>query len=222
MTEISLRVGVIIPANNTTVEAEIPRLAPVPVEIIACRVKRGPGLLTGEDIPAYKENAKTAIATLVDERPDVIIYGCTAAGILSGPEQDMAFTAELSSVFGVPVVSTACAMTQILQRDGIDRVDVVSPYHTEVNDALEAFLAYSEITATRVASLEAKDVEALGEMTAQDVYGFAGRPLADDAKGLFIACSQLPTFEILPALRRDHGAPVWSSIAAAAELAFAA
>lgn len=222
MADAPLRIGVIIPANNTTMEAEVPRLAPVPVEVLTCRVKRGPGLLTAADIPAYKKNAMAAIRDLVDQRPHLVIYGCTAAGILSGPKKDTAFTSELRDLFGVPVVSTARAMVDILDRDGVERVDVVSPYHAEVNAALQDFLAEAGIKANRVASLEAKDVESLGRMTAEDVHAFAARPLSADAQGLFIACSQLPTYDILAALRRDHGVPVWSSIAAATHLAFAA
>ena len=222
MADAPVRIGLIIPANNTTMEAEVPRLAPVPVEVVTCRVKRGPGLLSAADIPSYKQNALAAISALRDARPDRVIYGCTAAGFLSGPEKDTSFTDELRDLFGVPVVSTARAMADMLHREGVKRVDVVSPYHDEVNEALRTFLARAEIEALRIASLEAKDVESLGRMTAQDVYGFAARALSPSAQGLFIACSQLPTFEILDALRHDHGVPVWSSIAAATELVFAA
>jgi maleate cis-trans isomerase len=43
--------------------------------------------------------------------------------------------------------------------------------------------------------------------------------VTDRHEALFIACSQLPTLGILEALRRDLGIPVWTSIAATAEIA---
>ena len=40
--------------------------------------------------------------------------------------------------------------------------------------------------------------------------------MTPDADALFIACSQLPTRDILDDLERDFGKPVWSSIKATA------
>jgi maleate cis-trans isomerase len=47
----------------------------------------------------------------------------------------------------------------------------------------------------------------------------ARRTVTDRHDALFIACSQLPTLDILQGLRRDLGITVWSSIAATAAIA---
>lgn len=215
-------IGIIVPANNTTMEPEIAKATGYQAIVTPARVTRGEGLLSGGDLGPYKKQAWKAAEALADTRPDVVLYGCTAAGLLNGPEKDAAFTTELEALFKVPVVSTARAMVEILKREGVAKVDVVSPYHAEVNEALVAFLAADGIEACRVSSLAAKDVHALGRLTALDVYKVAGQAPTPGAQALFIACSQLPTAEILPALREEHGLPVWSSIAATAELGLAA
>lgn len=215
-------IGVIVPANNTTMEPEVAKAAGYQAVVTPARVTRGPGLLTAADLGPYKKNAWKAAEALADTHPDVVLYGCTAAGLLNGPDKDAAFTAELEGLFKVPVVSTARAMVDILKREGAVRVDVVSPYHVEVNEALAAFLARDGIEACRVTTLETKDVHALGRFTADDVYKVASRKPTPGAQAVFIACSQLPTADILPRLRQEHGVPVWSSIAATAELGLAA
>jgi len=99
-------------------------------------------------------------------------------------------------------------------------VDVVSPYSAEVNDALRDFMADAGITDSRVASLSAANVDALGRLTADDVYRVAAQRPTAGAEAVFIACSQLPTAGILARLRKELGIPVWSSISATAELGF--
>lgn len=215
------RIGIIVPANNTTMEPEIAQLAPFPIAVTVARVVRGPGLLTRADLPGYKANARTAARTLIESRPSTVFYGCTAAGFLSGLDVDTAFTAELSELFGVPVLSTARAMVEIFLREGAKAVDVVSPYSAEVNEALREFLADAGIAVERITSLSATDVHALGQLTAEDVYAAAARRPTAGAQAVFIACSQLPTVGILARLRKELGIPVWSSIAATAELGFA-
>ncbi len=221
MTGRPARIGIIVPANNTTMEPEIAQLAPFPVTLTVARVVRGPGLLTRADMPAYKANARTTAKALLEVRPDAVFYGCTAAGFLGGPALDTAFTTELAALFGVPVLSTARAMVRILEWEGAKTVDVISPYSAEVNDALVAFMADAGIAVSRVASLSAADVNALGRLTAEDVYAVASRRPTAGAQAVFIACSQLPTAGILARLRKELGIPVWSSISATAELGFA-
>lgn len=214
------RIGIIVPANNTTMEPEIAQLAPVPVALTVARVVRGPGLLTRADLPGYKANARATAKTLLEVRPDAVFYGCTAAGFLGGPVLDTAFTTELAALFGVPVLSTARAMVEILEREGARTVDVISPYSAEVNDALRDFMADAGITVSRVASLSAANVDALGRLTADDVYRVAAQRPTAGAQAVFIACSQLPTAGILARLRKELAIPVWSSISATAELGF--
>jgi maleate cis-trans isomerase len=214
------RIGIIVPANNTTMEPEIAQLASFPVALAVARVVRGPGLLTRADLPGYKANARATAKTLLEVRPDAVFYGCTAAGFLGGPVLDSAFTTELAALFGVPVLSTARAMVEILEREGARTVDVISPYSAEVNDALRDFMADAGITVSRVASLSAANVDALGRLTADDVYRVAAQPPTAGAQAVFIACSQLPTAGILARLRKELAIPVWSSISATAELGF--
>ena len=56
----------------------------------------------------------------------------------------------------------------------------------------------------------------LGSIASPEVARLARETMRDDCDALFIACSQLPTRDIVAPLQRDFGRPVWSSIQATA------
>jgi len=81
-----------------------------------------------------------------------------------------------------------------------------------VNAGLASFMAHAGITLGRVARLHAPDVEALGRLTEADVTQAAHSLIGAQGDAVFIACSQLPTANILADLRVALGKPVLSSI----------
>jgi len=197
---------------------EVAALAPAGATIDVVRVERGKGLLTKADIPAYKDKARAALAAFTGPRPDLALYGCTAAGFLAGPESDTSFTAEIEATLGVPTVSAAGAMVAMLTREGVHRIAVLSPYSDEVNAALKAFLAAGGFEVDQFLQLVAKDVEALGRLTASDVEQKAITIERKGIDGIFIACAQLPTLSVVGRLRARFGVPLWTSILAATTL----
>jgi len=62
----------------------------------------------------------------------------------------------------------------------------------------------------------ATNAEELGRIGVAEVAALARQTVAPGDDALFIACSQLPTFEFLDELRDERARPVWSSILATA------
>ena len=210
-----LRVGLIVPINNTTMERELLGALPPGSSCVTLRIPRGKGLLTREVLPAYQD-ASLALAREFPAALDIIAYGCTAAGFLAGPPADAALAARIEAATGTAVVTTARAMVAELLAASVRRVDLVTPYADAVNQGLEAFLAASAIAVGRIERLPAPDVDALGRLTADDVAAAARRLTGSDSDAIFIACSQLPTATVLGPLREACGKPVLSSIQATA------
>ncbi|WP_270937971.1 maleate cis-trans isomerase family protein [Falsiroseomonas oryzae] len=211
------RVGLMVPANNTTMERELAAWLPPGSQVTRVGIPRGPGLMTKESIPGYRNAAiKLARQHFAEGAYDAIAYGCTAAGFISGPAGDAELADLLSKATGLPVVTTARSMVTALQHDGLRNIAVVTPYHADVNEQLKAFLAESGIRVARLASFKATDVAALGRIVAAEVRELARHTMTKECDGMFIACSQLPTFEILDDLVREFGRPVRSSISATA------
>jgi maleate cis-trans isomerase len=212
----ALRVGLMVPANNTTMERELVAWLPAGASCMTLRIPRGKGALTLADIPAYVAHATMLAKAFADEPIDIVVYGCTAAGILAGPRRDAEIAASLARVTGKPVVTTAGAMVDSLHHAGAQEVALVTPYQDLVNEQLKAFLAASGIHVRKLASFGAASTEELAAISAGQVAGLARQTMDDDCDALFIACSQLPTYAILGGLAQEFGRPVLSSIQASA------
>ncbi len=213
----ALRVGLMVPINNTTMEGELAAWLPAGSSVTRVGIPRGAGLLTRETMPAYRDAAVALAAQHFSSAThDILAYGCTAAGFISGPRGDAELQAELSRVTGLPVVTTARAMVVALQAAGARRIAVVTPYQDAVNDQLSEFLADGGIAVERLATFRAPDVAALGRITAEEVRGLAETTMGEDCDALFIGCSQLPTHAVLGGLAARFGKPALSSIQATA------
>ncbi|MBM3531152.1 MAG: hypothetical protein FJX62_24005 [Alphaproteobacteria bacterium] len=212
-----LKVGLMVPANNTTMEVELAAWLPAGSAVTTVKIPRGAGLLNKDTLPAYRDSAVSlAREHFAGAGLDLIAYGCTAAGFISGPSGDAELAGMLSRETGLPVVTTARAMVHALQHVGARRIAVVTPYSDNVNAQLAAFLADGGIGVARMDTFRAPDVMALGRITADEVRTLARATMAPDCDALFIGCSQLPTHSILSGLQAEFGRPAWSSIYATA------
>lgn len=209
-------VALMVPINNTTMEGELRAHLPPGTRLTTLKIPRGQGLLTPATIPAYKQQALALAATLADQPIDLLAYGCTAASFLSGPAGDAALQAELAQVVGKPVVTTAQAMVLALQAAQAQRIALVTPYQDTVNQQLKLFLTSAGMTVAAFDSLYAANVEALGQIKSDAVARLARATMTPDCDAMFIACSQLPTLDILAPLQAEFTRPVLSSIQATA------
>jgi maleate cis-trans isomerase len=209
----------VVPANNTTMQPELDALCPGLAPFSVARVRRPPRTLVVDDLPAYADSTMEAVAPFLAGRHPLVVYGCTAAGFLGGPEGNRRMTEALREQTGATVVSTSDAMIQVLRHEGVHEVAVVTPYLPAVNDGLRRYLASEGIAVEVLKSFLCETTAALGEITEGQVRDLALRTVTTGTKALFIACSQLPTLGLVPELRARLGIPVWSSIAATARAA---
>jgi maleate cis-trans isomerase len=148
-------------------------------------------------------------------RPDVVLYGCTTAGFLSGPVGDEEMRKALADIVGAPSVTTASSMVDALRSADIERVAVVTPYLEASNRGLKDFLAAKGIEVAALDSFFFETTDQYDKVTEDEVYQLAAATGRDaDADGLFIACTQLPTIGILGKLRESLQQPVLGAIEA--------
>lgn len=212
-----LRVGLMVPANNTTMAHEILAWLPPGSTVDTVHIPRGKGLMSAEMLPAYRAQALELARRFATPEIDVIAYGCTAAGFLSGPVGDASLAEALEGVTGKPVVTTARSMVVALMEEAkAESIALVTPYSERVNNQLKVFLDEAEIEVKRMRTFNAPDTDALGRIAAHQVEALARETMGTDCDALFIACSQLPTATILSGLAREFDRPAWSSIRATA------
>ncbi len=211
-----VRVGLMVPENNTTMEPELLGWLPAGSSCQTLRIPRGAGLLTPEAIPQYRESALQLARSFDSGALDVVAYGCTAAGFILGPEGDASIAHDLAGVTRLPVVTTAGAMVLGLQAMGARRIFLLTPYQDDVNRRIREFLGHGGIEVAGLDSFRAANVQELGAITSEQVQARALRAPLDGCDAMFIACSQLPTLTILETLTAALGVPVLSSIQATA------
>ena len=207
-----LKIMLIIPANNTTMSSEMLAWLPEGSSCSLVRIPRGPGLLNKDTLPAYKETTIELCAQAADASYDAVAYGCTAAGFILGPDGDTEMSTRISQVTGKRVVTTAKSMVLALQAIQAKSIALLTPYQEDVNTRLKYFLGCAGISVKYFDSFYAPNVTALGQITATEVKLRAQKLWRPDADALFIACSQLPTFEINELLSEEFSKPVLSSI----------
>ncbi len=214
--EVALRIALMVPINNTTMEQELLAWLPGGTRCTTLRIPRGKGTLTPGDIPAYISQAKAMAAALAAEDLDLVVYGCTAASFLAGPARDAEIAAALSEITGKPTVTTASSMVASLHYAGARNIALVTPYSDLVNEKLKALLDQAEIRVRRLSSFQVASVDELAAIDSAAVAARARETMSDDCEAMFIACSQLPTYTIIGALEDEFRRPVWSSIRATA------
>jgi len=212
----ALRVGLMVPANNTTMEGELVAWLPQGSSCMTLRIPRGKSTLTLADIPAYIAQAIALARSFEGEPIDIVVCGCTAAGILAGPARDAEIAATLRKTAGRPVVTTAGAMVDSLRHAGAESVALVTPYQELVNEQLRSFLRTAGIHVHKLATFAAATTEELARITSAQVADLARKTMDDDCDAMFVAGSQLPTYSILGGLAREFRRPVLSSIQASA------
>lgn len=141
-----MRIGLLTPAGNTTIEDDFARWMPDSLRLHVNRLFTGPphnpkspeGLLTGlqEMGDAVEEPARW----LGTAEVDVIAFGCTGGSFLNGPGYDKEITEKISAAAGgVKAVAAAGAVADALNELGVKRIAVCTPYPEELNERLREF-----------------------------------------------------------------------------------
>jgi maleate cis-trans isomerase len=211
-----LRIGLMVPVNNTTMEPELLAWLPPGSTCIRIGIPRAKGMLTPADLPGYLEQATRLARELPREQIDLVVYGCTAAGFIAGPRRDAEVAAELAAITSRPVVTTASSMNAVLGQLGAKRIALVTPYLDAVNERLKSFIEDAGMRVEALSSFHASTVDELAAITPAQIAQRARETARSGIDAMFIACSQLPTRAIVPELERELGIPVWSSIRATA------
>jgi maleate isomerase len=205
-----LRVGLIVPPNNTINEIEFGRLAPDGVSAHATRMALHLDLAHGFDA-LYADLGK-AIAMLTEASVDVVAYACTA-GSMQVPLDQLA--ARMTEMACVPAFSTAQAIVEALKALGVRRLAVATPYLPAVNEHEREFLGAHGFEVLAIEGLgigdSLEDFRYLARVPPEVVYRLARRVDRPEADAILISCTDLATLPVLQRLEADCGKPVVTS-----------
>jgi len=202
------KVGLILPSVNCITEPEFYSVSPPGISFHSARI-----LLTEttpEALIRMEEDLESAAKLLATVQPHAVAYACTSGSFVKGLGWDKVIMEKIQSITGCPAITTSTAMVQALQKLGIHRVALATPYLDVVNEREEEFLHKNrfQVVACKGLGLSGR---AIREQTPETVYELAKSVDTPRAEGLFISCTDFRAMEVIEALEKDLGKPVTSS-----------
>ena len=221
-----VRIGLIVPSSNVTLERELPRLLAQRegsglggVSFHSSRVRMRS--VTPEELAGMNAQAARAAQGLADASVNVVVYGCLVAVMAEGAGAHREAEARLEAVLAaegqpVPVVSSARALVDTLRLMGATRVAVVAPYLPALTQRVCAYLENEGVGIAAARSLSVSDNRVVGQLDPQLLVRIA-RQLPRDVDAVVLsACVQMPSLPVLQETEDRLGVPVISAATATA------
>lgn len=211
-----LKIGLLVPSTNTTIEMDFMQMVPTGVSVHATRLLQP----ETEDprrkmatILEMQERIDEASEELASLSPGVIAYGCTAGSFLKGAKEDDALTARISrAAGGIPAVTTATALAEAVWSLGASRIALATPYIESITEREKDYL--EERTSARVVASAGLGIVGnlpKGRLPPSAAYELALRVGRSEADVVVISCTNWRTLEVIEPLEAELRKPVVTS-----------
>lgn len=156
------------------------------------------------------ETLREGVEALSAVRPEVVAYACTSGSFVAGITGERAMAASMAQAGRRPALTTSGALLRALHELNIGRLAVVTPYTRSVTDALEYFLKEGGIEVCGRSYLGL--TREIWRVPYGEVVTMAHEATQDAAaEALFISCTNLPTYDVIPQLEAELRMPVLSA-----------
>jgi maleate isomerase len=223
----SLRIGLIVPSSNTTMETEIPamlrrreRVAPERFTFHSSRMAMR--RVSPEELARMDAESDRCARELSDARCDALAYACLVAIMAAGPKYHVVAEERLARTAAdnggpAPVITSAGALVDGIRALGVRRVALIAPYLRPLTQLVVDYLADYGIEVVDAISLEVADNLAVGRLNPLALLDVATRLRLADAQALVLsACVQMPSLAAIESAEQQFGLPVLSAATATA------
>ncbi|UCM90270.1 maleate cis-trans isomerase family protein [Streptomyces marincola] len=155
------------------------------------------------------ETLREAVRALSAVSPEVVAYACTSGSFVGGVAGERAMSAAMRQAGELPALTTSGALLGALNELGARRVAVVTPYTKSVTDSLEDYLKEAGIQVCGRSYLGL--TREIWRVAYRDVVAMAREAVAEGPEALFISCTNLPTYDVIPQLEAELRMPVISA-----------
>jgi maleate isomerase len=208
------RLGLLVPAGNTTFEPDFHSAFSSQVSIHAHRVI-AQGFHAYESVESMddiNQEAVKEVAKLAKARVDFGAYGFTTATFYRGRVFAEQLQQLLAQALGVPVIVPALALLEALLHLKVKKISVVTPYPQWNNQKLKAFLnaAPFEIVSFKgdERPKEVAQQSYLWHQSPDEAKSFIENIPHKDADAIVLPCTAWRTFEVIEELEADLNIPV--------------
>lgn len=206
-----LRIGIILPSNNTVMESEF-NLAVRNIEGISIHTTRiFLDSCDEQSLIKMESGVERAAFELSSAEIDVIVYGCTSGSFIGGFGWDKKIVRKINDIAKVPATTTSTAALEAFKRLGIKTLCFGSPYSEEINKKAKEFFSANGVNIISMKALNIQPDVNVGKMFPNTSYKLAKDIFKPEADGIFLSCTDFRTFEVINVLERELKKPVLSS-----------
>jgi maleate isomerase len=219
-----IRVGLIIPSSNVTIETEMPalltrhRAARFTFHSSRMRMRA----VSEEELRAMNAQRERCVAELTDASCDALVYGCLVALMAQGPGEHRrvmaAIQEQVSDREPLPaIITSADALIEALRSLRARRVALVTPYMKPLARKVVDYLEAEQFEVTDWVALEEPDNAAVSHIAGDRILAAARALDLTKADALILsACVQMPSLPLIEVAETEFGLPVLSASTATA------
>lgn len=200
-------IGVIAPFD-LALDRELWRWVPAGVSLYLTRTAFVPVPVTVELASMISDEAAVHSATrdLLSPEPEVVAYACSSGSFVAGATGERGLTDVMREAGAPAAVTASGALVQALQALELRRLAIAVPYVQSVTDRLCGFLDEHGIeVVTSVGLGLTGSIWKVSYRQVVDIVRSADRP---EAEAVFVACTNLPTYDLIAGLEAELGKPV--------------
>jgi maleate isomerase len=219
-----IRVGLIVPSSNVTIETELPallaghRAAKFTFHSSRMRMQE----VSEEALQAMNAQRERCVAELMDASCDALVYGCLVALMAQGPGEHrrvmQLIREQLNNSASLPaIVTSADALLEALWALKAQRVALVTPYMKPLAHKVVDYLEAEQIEVTDWVALEEPDNAAVARIPGSRILTAARALDLTKADALILsACVQMPSLPLIEPAETEFRLPVLSASTATA------
>jgi len=206
------RVGLMVPATNTTFEADFALVVPKEVTLHSHRLWMSGDVESEDFIDKVNDEVEEAANYLALAKVEVIAYGFTTGSFYKGIAYSKQLEERIQKAAGVPGITPATAIVEALHYFGAKKLSVATPY-PEWNNAM--LLRYLDEAGFAVLNLEGDPRpasvairEPMWDQVPESIVEFAAKVCLPEADALLCPCTAWRVLEVVEELEQRLGIPV--------------
>lgn len=219
-----VRVGLVVPSSNVTVETELPvllgRHSAATFSFHASRMRMAK--VSPAQLAAMNAQRERCVMELGDADPDVLLYACLVALMSVGPGEHQRVEGLIGEQLATggsstKVRSSAGALVEALRAVPAQRIAIVTPYLKPLAEKVVTYLEAEGFEVVDWRALEVEDNRQVGCISGDQVMAAARSLELARADALVIsACVQMPSLPLVESAEKEFGLPVLSAVTAGA------
>jgi maleate isomerase len=211
----SHRLGILTPSSNTVLEpVTVAMLAGVP-EVTAhfARFKVTEIALTDAALGQFDDaEILRAAELLAHAKVDVIAWSGTSSSWL-GFARDEALCRRITAATGIAACTAVLALNEILERTGVRRLGLVTPYRDDVQARILASYAGAGLSVVSEQHLRIADNFSFAEVSGAAIEEMIGAVAAAAPDAIAVLCTNMRGAPLAASLEASLGIPIYDSVA---------